>query len=193
MTKDEIFNYYSANYHDYNKVKGMLNRIILDHEAEIKKLEEKLHGKSSKEIALLQETKKNVVKKELTEIGRVVALFDIKRKSIQPNYIRKEYNNIDGEYLLRVHLFETKRTPIMFIEAIQWLFSSNPKATFHRGNTMNIQQLINNFNKIEHDAMHSKESIKYSEEAQIWANVYKKKGFSDEEILEKLREGGYVS
>ena len=57
---------------------------------------------------------------------------------------------------------------------------------------MNIGHLIKHFNALEHQAMYCKESLAFSEEAQVWANVYKKKGLSDEEILEKLREGGYL-
>ncbi len=192
MTRDEIFNYYSANYHNYNNVKSMLNKVILDHEAEMKKLQEKLNKNTSKDLEVLQEKKRYVVKKEQTEIGRVVSLFDVKRKSIQSNFVRQEYKNMDGEYLLRKHLYETKRTPQMFLDAVQWLFSNNPKSAFHREYIMNIGHLIKHFNALEHQAMHSRESVQFSEEAQIWAKVYKKKGFSDEEILDKLREGGYL-
>ena len=192
MTRDEIFNYYSANYHDYNKVKSMLNKVILDHEAEIQILQKKMLDKSSKEIQLQKETKKYVVKKEQTEIGRVVSLFDVKRQSIQANFVRQEFKNMDGEYLLRMHLYETKRTPQMFLDAVQWLFSTNPKASFHREYIMNIGHLIKHFNALEHQAMHSAQSVQFSEEAQVWANVYKKKGLSDEDILEKLKEGGYL-
>lgn len=191
MTKGEIFNYYQANYHDYNKVKDMLNRIVDEHQVQIKNLEDKLNDATSKELQV-QKPKKVVMRREQTEIGRIVSLFDVKRKSIQANFVRQEYRNIDGEYLLRKHLYETKRTPQMFIDAVQWLFSNNPKASFHREYIMNIGSLIKHFNTLEHQAVHSKESIQFSEEAQVWANVYKKKGFSDEEILEKLREGGYL-
>lgn len=196
MTREEIFKYYDKHWDDYHKTKAMINRVIDNYESDIQSLEEKLNKQSSaNSIAVV---KKKVNKSELqkadylNEIKRVVTLFDTKRKSIQKNYIRHEYKKQDGEWILRLHLSDTDRTPQMFIDAIQWLFSKNPKAEFHRSNTMNIEQLIRNFNKIEHDAMHSKEAIKFSEEAQVWANVYKKKGFSEEEILEKLREGGYL-
>lgn len=192
MTRAEIFNYYSANYHDYNKIKSMLDKVIIDHEAQIQELQNKLDKNHSSGLQVQGSAKKEIVKKEQTETGRVVSLFDVKRQSIQANFVRQEYKNIDGEYLLRKHLYETKRTPQMFIEAVQWLFSNNPKASFHREHIMNIGSLIKNFNAIEHQAMHSQESVQFSEEAQVWANVYKKKGFSDEEILEKLREGGYL-
>ena len=192
MTRDEIFNYYSANYHDYNKVKSMLNKIILDHEVEINKLQENIPKNNATQVSVQENTKKVILRKEQTETGRVVSLFDVKRKSIQANFVRQEYKNMDGEYLLRKHLYETKRTPQMFLDAVQWLFSNNPKAAFHREYIMNIGHLIKHFNALEHQAMHSSESVQFSEEAQVWANVYKKKGFSDEEILEKLREGGYL-
>ena len=192
MTRDEIFNYYSANYHNYNNVKSMLNKIILEHEAEVNSLKEQINKKTSSTVQLSRESTKDIQSKQLTEIGRIVNLFDVKRKSIQANYVRQEYKNMDGEYLLKKHLYETKRTPQMFLDAVQWLFSSNPKASFHREYIMNIGHLIKHFNALEHQAMHSKESIQFSEEAQVWANVYKKKGFSDDEILEKLREGGYL-
>ncbi len=189
MTRDEILKYYSANYHDYSKIKLMLNRIVDEHEEEIQTLHKKLNP--SKEIKI-QESKNELLQKQQTEIGRIVNLFDVKRKSIQANFVRVEYRNVDGEYLLRKHLHETQRTPQMFIDAIQWLFSKNPKAGFHREYIMNIGNLIKHFNTLEHQSMHSQESIQYSEEAQVWANVYKKKGFSDQVILEKLREGGYL-
>ncbi len=191
MTKEEIFNYYQANYHDYNRIKSMLNRVIDEHQAQIDSLQEKLDKTQSKELQV-KNSKNEIVQKQQTEIGRIVSLFDVKRKSIQSNFVRQEYRNIDGEYLLRKHIHETGRSPQMFIDAIQWLFSKNPKAGFHREYIMNIGNLIKHFNTLEHQAMHSEESIQFSEEAQVWANVYKKKGFSDEEILEKLREGGYI-
>jgi len=192
MTRDEIFNYYSANYHNYENVKSLLNKIILEHEKEITSLKEQYDKQFSNKPQVISTPKKDVGLKEQTEEGRIVSLFDVKRKSIQANFVRQEYKNIDGEYLLRKHLYETKRTPQMFLDAVQWLFSNNPKASFHREYIMNIGHLIKHFNALEHQAIHSVESIQFSEEAQVWANVYKKKGFSDEEILEKLREGGYL-
>ncbi|MDQ7045110.1 MAG: hypothetical protein Q9M32_04270 [Sulfurimonas sp.] len=192
MTRDEIFNYHAAYHSDYNKMKSMLNKVILDHEAEIEALKFSFNKKTSQELQVEVASKKELIKNEQTEIGRVVSLFDVKRKSIQANFVRQEYKNIDGEYLLRKHLYETKRTAQMFLEAVQWLFSNNPKAAFHREYIMNIGHLIKHFNALEHQAMHSAESVQFSEEAQVWANVYKKKGFSDDEILEKLREGGYL-
>ena len=57
---------------------------------------------------------------------------------------------------------------------------------------MNISKLIEHFNTLEHQAMYSKESLKFNEEAQSWYNIYKKKGLSEEEILEKLKEGGFM-
>mgnify|MGYP007012669027 CR=1 FL=1 len=192
MTRDEIFNYYSANYHSYENVKSLLNKIILEHEKEITSLKEQCDKQFSNKPQVISTPKKDIGLKEQTEEGRIVGLFDVKRKSIQANFVRQEYKNIDGEYLLRKHLYETKRTPKMFLDAVQWLFSNNPKASFHREYIMNIGHLIKHFNALEHQAMHSVESIQFSEEAQVWANVYKKKGFSDEAILEKLREGGYL-
>ena len=192
MSRDDIFNYYSANYHNYNNVKSMLNKIILEHEEEIKILEEKLDKINEPSLKLTHIAKKELALNKQTEIGRVISLFDVKRQSIQANFVRQEYKNMDGEYLLRKHLYETKRSPKMFLDAVAWLFSNNPKASFHREYIMNIGHLIKHFNALEHQAMYSKESLAFSEEAQVWANVYKKKGLSDEEILEKLREGGYL-
>ncbi|MEA3330075.1 MAG: replication initiation protein [Campylobacterota bacterium] len=125
-------------------------------------------------------------------IKRVVSLFDHERKKIQPNYSRKEYGNIDGEYQLRVHMKETNRTPEMFFDAIRWLFSKNPQASFHRQYVMNIGKLIEHFNTLEHQAMYSQEAVKFNEEAQSWYNIYKKQGLAEKEILEKLKEGGYL-
>ncbi|WP_455756138.1 hypothetical protein [Sulfurimonas sp.] len=192
MTRDEIFNFFHANYHDYNKMKGLLENIIKDHQQEIEELNKKINGKSSKEIEVQEVRKKELEVKKQDEVKEIVSLFDVKRQSIQANFVRQEYRNMDGEYLLRKHLVETNRTPKMFLDAVQWLFSNNPKAAFHREYIMNIGTLIKHFNTIEHQAMYSEESVQYSEEAQVWVNVYKKKGFSDEEILQKLREGGYL-
>ena len=126
------------------------------------------------------------------KIKRVVSFFDQERKKLQPNYVRKEYKNTDAHYMLRIHLKESGRTPEMFFDAIRWLFSNNPKASFHRDYIMNIAKLIEHFNTLEHQAMHSKEAVEFNEEAQTWANIYKKQGLSDAQILEKLREAGYI-
>ncbi|MCD6433197.1 MAG: hypothetical protein J7L21_04075, partial [Sulfurimonas sp.] len=142
--------------------------------------------KSSKIIEIKEEKSYN------DKVKRIVSFFDLERKKLQPNYIRKEYGNKDAEYQLRIHLKETQRTPEMFYDAIRWLFSNNPKASFHRQHIMNIGKLIEHFNTLEHQAMYSKEAIKFSEETQIWYNVYKKQGLEEDEILQKLREGGYI-
>jgi hypothetical protein len=126
------------------------------------------------------------------DIKRVVTIFDQERRKLQGNFVRKEYRNVDGQYLLRMHLKETKRTPKMFFDAVRWLFSNNPKAAFHREYIMNIGKLIEHFNTLEHQAMYSKEAVAFNDEAQVWYNVYKKQGLSDDDILEKLREGGYI-
>ena len=127
------------------------------------------------------------------EIKRIVSFFDFERKKLQPNYVRKESSyNMSGEYLLRVHLKETGRTPQMFFDAIRWLFSNNPQASFHRQYIMNIGKLIEHFNTLEHQAMYSKEAVEFNEEAKVWYNIYKKQGLSHEEILEKLKEGEYI-
>ncbi|WP_324172585.1 RepB family plasmid replication initiator protein [Sulfurimonas sp.] len=129
----------------------------------------------------------------IIQTKRVVNFFDQERKKIQQNYVRREFKNIDGEYLLRKHLKETGRTAKMFNDAVRWLFSTNPKASFHRQNIMNIGKLIEHFNVLEHQAMYSKEAIEFNEETQIWVNIYRKQGMPEDEILEKLREAGYIS
>jgi len=126
------------------------------------------------------------------DIKRVVTIFDQERRKLQSNFVRKEYRNVDGQYLLRMHMKETKRTPKMFFDAIRWLFSNNPKAAFHRQYIMNIGKLIEHFNTLEHQAMYSQEAVAFNDEAQAWYNIYKKQGLGDEEILERLREGGYI-
>jgi len=126
------------------------------------------------------------------EIKRVVTLFDHERKKLQANYTRREYKNFDGEYLLRVHLQESKRTPQMFFDAIRWLFSNNPKAAFHRQYIMNIGKLIEHFNALEHQAMYSEEAVAFNDEAKAWYNVYKKQGLPEVEILQILKDGGYI-
>ncbi|EQB34282.1 hypothetical protein M947_11635 [Sulfurimonas hongkongensis] len=156
----------------------------------------------SLEALFAQEDKNAIVKKTKTvdansdefnlKIKRVVAFFDQERKKLQRNFIRKEYRNMDAEYMLRLHLKETNRTPEMFYDAIRWLFSNNPKAAFHRDYIMNIAKLIEHYNTLEHQAMHSKEALEFNEEAQTWANIYKKQGMDDAEIIEKLREAGFI-
>ena len=127
-----------------------------------------------------------------TEVKRVVNFFDQERRKIQPNFVRQEFRNGDGVYILKLHLKETGRTPAMFFDAIRWLFSSHPKAAFHRQYIMNIGKLIEHFNTLEHQALYSQESLKLSQEAQNWYNIYKKQGLNDDEIMQKLREGGYI-
>jgi hypothetical protein len=126
------------------------------------------------------------------DIKRIVTFFDQERKKIQPNYFRRESKNIDAQYLLRMHLKESGRTPQMFFDAIRWLFSNNPKAAFHRDYIMNIGKLIEHFNALEHQAVFSQDAVEFNEEAQSWYNVLKKQGLNDEEILRELREGGYI-
>ncbi len=132
------------------------------------------------------------VKSDNDEIKRVVTLFDHERKKLQSNYVRREYKNFDGEYLLRLHLKESKRTPQMFFDAIRWLFSNNPKAAFHRQYIMNIGKLIEHFNALEHQAMYSEEAVAFNDEAKAWYNVYKKQGLPEAEILQILKDGGYI-
>ncbi len=127
-----------------------------------------------------------------SDVKRIVTFFDQERRKLQANFVRKEYRNQDGEYQLRLHLKETGRTPKMFYDAIRWLFSNNPKASFHRQYIMNISKLIEHFNTLEHQAMYSQEAVKFDEETQVWYNIYKKQGLPEEEILQKLREGGYL-
>ncbi|MEO1953244.1 MAG: replication initiation protein [Campylobacterales bacterium] len=152
--------------------------------------------KESKAVDAKQNTK--LIRKDADdefndEIKRIVSFFDHERKKLQPNYVRKESSyNMSGEYLLRVHLKETGRTPQMFFDAIRWLFSNNPQASFHRQYIMNIGKLIEHFNTLEHQAMYSKEAVEFNEEAKVWYNIYKKQGLSHEEILEKLKEGEYI-
>ena len=152
------------------------------------KVEEK---KKEKEIVT---SVKTVVKvnNDNEEIKRVVNFFDHERKKLQFNYVRKEYKNFDGEYLLRIHLKESGRTPQMFFDAVRWLFSNNPKAAFHRQYIMNIGKLIEHFNSLEHQAMYSEESVAFNDEAKAWYNVYKKQGLPDEEIMQILKDGGYI-
>lgn len=135
---------------------------------------------------------KPVVNMDNEEIKRVVTFFDHERKKLQSSYMRKEYKNFDGEYLLRLHLKESKRTPKMFADAVRWLFSNNPKAAFHRQYIMNIGKLIEHFNSLEHQAMYSEEAVAFNDEAKAWYNVYKKQGLPDEEIMQILKDGGYI-
>ena len=150
-----------------------------------------------------QELTTHIPNKELTkkesaidafnaDIKRVVTIFDQERRKLQSNFVRKEYKNVDGQYLLRIHMQETGRTPQMFFDAIRWLFSNNPKASFHRQYIMNISKLIEHFNTLEHQAMYSQEAVQFNDEAKAWYNVYKKQGKSDDEIMQLLREGGYI-
>ena len=126
------------------------------------------------------------------DIKRVVTIFDQERRKLQSNFVRKEYRNVDGQYLLRMHMKETKRTPKMFFDAVRWLFSNNPKAAFHRQYIMNIGKLIEHFNSLEHQAMYSEEAVAFNDEARAWYNVYKKQGMPEEEIMQILKDGGYI-
>lgn len=128
--------------------------------------------------------------KKIEDATNVVEYFDVKRKQIQPNFYRQEYNNIDGIYLLNVHMASTGRTSQMFYDAITWLFSANKEAEFHRQYIMSIGKLIEKYNTLEHLAMYSKNSIKAGEEVVGWVNYYRKKGLGDTEILKTLQDGG---
>lgn len=144
------------------------------------------------------EEKKELVTSQISnndyneDIKRIVTIFDQERRKLQSNFVRKEYKNVDGEYLLRIHMKETQRTPKMFFDAIRWLFSNNPKAGFHRQYIMNIGKLIEHFNALEHQAMYSEEAVAFNDEARAWYNVYKKQGMPEEEIVQILKDGGYI-
>lgn len=157
--------------------------------------EEEINIKPLTESSMIQKAIQTIDKTlspQNQEIKRIVSFFDLERKKIQPNYVRREFKNVDGEYLMRMHLQETGRTPEMFFDAVRWLFSSNPQATFHRQNIMNIAKLIENFNTLEHQAMYSQKAVSFNEEAQSWYNIYKKRGLSESEILEILKDGGFL-
>ena len=186
-----IFNICSAEELESLKIeeKEDVRKNLLSDSLEIEAVEVKT------ESLLVQNAVKSLDKKlspENEEIKRIVSFFDLERKKLQPNFVRREFKNVDGEWLLRVHLKETGRTPKMFFDAIRWLFSSNPQATFHRQNIMNIAKLIENFNTIEHQAMYSQKAVSFNEEAQSWYNIYKKRGLSESEILEILKDGGFL-
>ena len=158
-------------------------------------IQEKQELSTQTEASMVQNALVSFDKKlspENEDIKRIVNLFDFERKKIQPNFVRREFKNIDGEYLLRMHLKETQRTTKMFFDAIRWLFSTNPQAAFHRQNIMNIAKLIEHFNTLEHQAMYSEKAVSFNEEAQSWYNIYKKRGLPESEILEILKEGGYL-
>jgi len=126
------------------------------------------------------------------DISRVVRIFDQERKKLQPNYVRHEYKNMDGAYLLRLHIAESGRTPKMFFDAVRWLFSTNPKAEFHRQYIMNIGKLIQHFNTLEHQSMYSKEAIEFTQEAKILIRALEKRGASEDEIKAELKKGGFI-
>lgn len=197
--KDTDINFTLEEKKDGKKVSSLVFSIFTQDKQELKKMlatQKFVEKKKNMTEAKLVESTKNYLDEPISahnlDIKRVVNLFDQERKKIQPNFVRKESKNIDGEYLLREHLKETSRTPLMFFDAIRWLFSNNPKASFHRQYIMNIAKLIEHFNALEHQAMYSQEAVKFNEEAQTWYNIYKKQGLSESEILEKLREGEYI-
>ena len=201
VTQEELKKYSDISFElqeikEGKKVTKLRFIILEDFETKEEIQEDTLSG--SGDIMLIEEPKETIpiIKPSEdfnTKIKRVVNFFDQERRKIQKNYVRQEYKNIDGEYLLRVHLKESGRTPEMFFDAVRWLFSNNPEAAFHRQYIMNITKLIEHYNTLEHQAMYSKKAIEFSQEAQTWYNVYKKQGFKEEEILEKLKEGGYLS
>ena len=182
---------------DARKVISLVFKINSDKKVQPKEVVKKVDNIVEKKDLIVKEVKKELqnhtTDEQNDEIKRIVSLFDHERKKLQPNYVRKESSyNMSGEYLLRVHLKETGRTPQMFFDAIRWLFSNNPKASFHRQYIMNIGKLIEHFNTLEHQAMYSKEAVEFNEEAQVWYNIYKKQGLSEDDILAKLREGEYI-
>jgi len=145
----------------------------------------------NREIVISQ-TKIDMSEDVQDDISRVVRIFDQERRKLQPNYVRNEYKNMDGAYLLRLHIAESGRTPKMFFDAVRWLFSTNPKAEFHRQYIMNIGKLIQHFNTLEHQSMYSKEAIEFTQEAKILIRALEKRGASENEIKAELKKGGFI-
>ncbi|NOQ31083.1 MAG: hypothetical protein GQ570_08185 [Helicobacteraceae bacterium] len=123
------------------------------------------------------------------DIKRVVNNFDTFRKKLQPSFVRQEFKNQDGQYILRLHIAETGRTPEMFNGAIRWLFSDDKEARFLRNNIMNISSLVQNYNKIEMLYIAKSSEAKVVDDTKRAVEYYRKKGYSDEAIAKGLKDG----
>ena len=123
---------------------------------------------------------------------RICDYFDRKKQSIQPNFLRSEN---DAEYLLRLE-FEKGRTSEQFKGAIDYLFSGRENMQFWVGAINTVAGLIKNFNAIEAKSIaeaNSPKNIKLNEEAIAYANVFRKQGMSEEDIILELRKSGLVA
>jgi len=86
-----------------------------------------------------------------------------------------------------------KRTVEQLKECIDWIYTE--KGAFWQKNILSGKKLREKFDTMNMQVItkvSTKQELKLSEEAQVWANVYRKQGMSEEDIIEKLREAEYI-
>ena len=120
---------------------------------------------------------------DATEAQRTVSTFDAFRREIQPNFVRQEFKNIDGAYLLREDCYKTGRTIQMYQDAIRWLFSGDKEAQFFIGYVDNIGALIKNYNKIEMKYITNSKDTRRAEMLKRAVKFYMGQGMTQEQAI----------
>lgn len=118
-------------------------------------------------------------------------LYD-KILTINPTFKEPNLNQWakDIELCIRID----KRTVNQLVECINWIYSK--EGEFWQKNILSGKKLREKFDTMNMQVItktHTKQELKLSEEAQVWANVYRKQGMSEELIIEKLREAEYIA
>ena len=176
----------SGEIHETNIVKSF-NRDYTETTAE-NTAENKIKNKINPPV--IQEPKPPVV--GINPATRICNYFDRKKQKLQPNFMRNEN---DAEYLIKQAL-EAGRTLEQFKDAIDYLFSGRETMAFWVKTINNIASLIKHFNAIEADSIaetRSPKVLEMNETTKAYANVLRKKGMSDDEVLEKLKSEGFVA
>ena len=120
------------------------------------------------------------------EAKKICKYFDHKRKQIQPSFYRNENN---AEYLLTRHLKETGRTPKMFLDAIDYLFSGEKAIEFWRDTINNIAGLIKHYNAVEMKYLSGSKDTKKFQTDKREFKICLEKGMSEDEYISIKQRG----
>ncbi len=130
-------------------------------------------------------------KEEILEADRVVNFFVNERRAVQPNFAAGV--NIDRwKYEMRVHLAEGARTARQYYDMIRWLYSGEKEAEFWRNSINTVAGLIKNYDAVEMKFLAKSGATDTHHTRTMYANVLRKQGLSDEEIVQRLQEEGLI-
>ncbi len=175
MTRDEAKRIYNELDYSFDEYVSLIDDIYDDFEAE------KKPKKKTKAITIVDNTSLNIAK----------LLYD-RILTINPTFKEPNFNQWakDIELCIRID----KRTVTELVDCINWIYTNDGK--FWQKNILSGAKLRKQFDQMNMQVItkqHTKQELKLSEEAQVWANVYRKQGMSEEVIIEKLREGEYIA